>query len=230
MNAPIVEFDIYTDEYGSFLSAYAPILSSDGQQVGVIALDISANAILQEQRQIIIQSIIIFLVVFFAGTIIGNLAGNTLTNPLKKLTQSASIFTLGRFDQRVEVHTHDEIGDLAKTFNGMAEEIQKLVGNLEQRVAERTTDLELSRQQSIKRATELQSIGEISKIITGEQKLEYLLPLITLLVSERFGFYHVGIFLVDNSSQFALLKAANSAGGQNMLKRDTNSRSVRAVL
>ncbi len=224
MNAPIVESDIYTDEYGSFLSAYAPILSSDGQQVGVIALDISANAILQEQRQIIIQSIIIFLVVFFAGTIIGNLAGNTLTNPLKKLTQSASIFTLGRFDQRVEVHTHDEIGDLAKTFNGMAEEIQKLVGNLEQRVAERTTDLELSRQQSIKRATELQSIGEISKIITGEQKLEYLLPLITLLVSERFGFYHVGIFLVDNSSQFALLKAANSAGGQNMLKRGHKTR------
>jgi GAF domain-containing protein len=101
----------------------------------------------------------------------------------------------------------------------MTDQLNQTLLGLEQRVAERTTDLELSRQQSIKRANELQAVGEISKIITGEQKLEVLLPLITRLVSERFDFYHAGIFLIDNTNRYAVLQAANSEGGQKMLNR-----------
>jgi GAF domain-containing protein len=46
-----------------------------------------------------------------------------------------------------------------------------------------------------------------------------LLALITRLVSDHFGFYHTGIFLLDETEQFAILHAANSEGGRNMLKR-----------
>ena len=219
MTHPIVEPELYTDEYGSFISAYAPILTSDKRQVGVIAMDIAADTIIQEQRQILIQSTAVFLVVLALGIILGNFASNALTRPLAKLTQGALAIQLGKFDQHIDINTHDEIGDLAKIFNGMAGEIQNLINSLEQRIAERTTDLELSRQQSVKRANELQSISEISKIITGEQKLENLLPLITRLVSERFNFYHTGIFLIDSTHQFAILQAANSSGGKIMLER-----------
>lgn len=220
MSAPIVEPEIYTDEYGSFLSAYAPIRTSDGRQVGVIGVDITADTILQEQRQIIIQAFFIFLIVFAIGTLLGNLAGSALARPVSKLAQSAQAFTTGKFDQRVDIHTGDEIGDLANTFNSMADEIQSLIGSLEKRVEERTKDLEAERQQSEKHARELVTIGEISKLINSEQRLENLLSLITRLVSERFGFYHVGIFMVDESRQFAILQAANSEGGRNMLKRE----------
>lgn len=220
MSAPIVEPEIYTDEYGSFLSAYAPIRTSDGRQVGVIGVDITADTILQEQRQIIIQAFFIFLIVFAIGTLLGNLAGSALARPVSKLAQSALAFTTGKFDQRVDVNTGDEIGDLANTFNSMADEIQSLIGSLEKRVEERTRDLEAERQQSEKHARELVTIGEISKLINSEQRLENLLSLITRLVSERFGFYHVGIFMVDESKQFAILQAANSEGGRNMLKRE----------
>lgn len=220
MSAPIVEPDIYTDEYGSFLSAYAPIRTSDGRQVGVVGVDITADTILQEQRQIIIQAFFIFLIVFAIGTLLGNLAGSALARPVSKLAQSALAFTTGKFDQRVDINTGDEIGDLANTFNSMADEIQSLIGSLEQRVEERTKDLEAERQQSEKHARELVTVGEISKLINSEQRLENLLSLITRLVSERFGVYHVGIFMVDESKQFAILQAANSEGGRNMLKRE----------
>lgn len=219
MAKPIVEPEIYTDEYGSFISAYAPILTSDKRQVGVVAVDIAADTIVQKQRQILVQSIAIFLVAVALGIILGSFVSNALTRPMAKLTQGALAIASGSFDQHIEINSQDEIGDLAKIFNSMAGEIQNLISNLEQRVAERTTDLEISRQQSIKRANEFQSIGEISKIITSEQKVEILLPLITRLVSDRFGFYHVGIFLIDNTNQFAVLQAANSSGGKNMLER-----------
>jgi signal transduction histidine kinase/DNA-binding response OmpR family regulator len=39
------------------------------------------------------------------------------------------------------------------------------------------------------------------------------------LVSERFGFYHAGIFLVDDEREYAVLRAASSEGGQTMLDR-----------
>ncbi len=101
----------------------------------------------------------------------------------------------------------------------MNNQLGKILAGLEQRVAERTTDVEAARQQSEKRAQELQAISEISRIISTEQRLETLLALITRLVSERFDFYHVGIFLIDNARQFAVLQAANSEGGQRMLDR-----------
>ena len=39
------------------------------------------------------------------------------------------------------------------------------------------------------------------------------------LISDQFGFYHTGIFLVDENSEFALLYATNSEGGQRMLEQ-----------
>jgi GAF domain-containing protein len=50
--------------------------------------------------------------------------------------------------------------------------------------------------------------------------LNEIFPATTRLISERFGFYHVGIFIVDQDRQYAVLQAANSEGGQRMLKRN----------
>jgi GAF domain-containing protein len=49
--------------------------------------------------------------------------------------------------------------------------------------------------------------------------LDILLPLVARLVSERFDFYHTGIFFVDGTKQFAILQASNSEGGKRMLAR-----------
>ena len=95
-----------------------------------------------------------------------------------------------------------------KTLTSRAKELEQ-----------QTVQLELTSQQSEKRADELQTIAEIARYISTEKDLKNLLPLITQTVSERFGFYHVGIFLLDDSGKFAVLLAANSPGGQKMLQR-----------
>lgn len=104
----------------------------------------------------------------------------------------------------------------ARTSN---QELAELRDALERRVKERTAELKTASQQSEKRALDLQAISEIGQAISTEQDLEKLLPLITNVVSERFGYYHVGIFLNDPSGQYAVLAAANSAGGKKMLQR-----------
>lgn len=143
----------------------------------------------------------------------------TITNPLEKLTKVAEEISNGNLQVTAPIESYDEVGTLAETINRMTSQLQDTYNNLERRIAERTVDLEISRRQTEARAAQLLAIGEISKIINTEQELSILLPLITRLVSERFNFYHVGIFLIDDAQQCAVLQAANSSGGQNMLKR-----------
>jgi GAF domain-containing protein len=47
--------------------------------------------------------------------------------------------------------------------------------------------------------------------------LDILLPEVTRLVAIRFDVYHVGIFLIDESGEYAVLKASNSEGGNRLL-------------
>jgi GAF domain-containing protein/PAS domain-containing protein len=67
------------------------------------------------------------------------------------------------------------------------------------------------------RAAQLQTVAVVARAITSERHLSELLPLVTQLISERFGFYHVGIFLLDQNGEYAVLQAASSEGGQQLL-------------
>ena len=91
-------------------------------------------------------------------------------------------------------------------------ELQDLQKELEQRVQQRTNELQGTVEQ-------LQTISQVSQTISGIQNLEELLPRVAELISQRFEIYHTGIFLVDDRSEYAVLQAANSEGGQNMLAR-----------
>ena len=84
--------------------------------------------------------------------------------------------------------------------------------DLEKRVEERTSELK-------KRATQLEAVSSVARTIASVQDIDTLLPAITRLVSQQFGFYHVGIFLLDQQRRNAVLSAANSQGGRQMLGR-----------
>lgn len=169
--------------------------------------------------------------VFSIFAVIGNIlfalfALYGVTNPLRRLQLASEQLSKGNYTQLADIGTKDEIGKLATSFNNMALQIQGLITSLEQRVAQRTVELELrgaelekTTIEIKKRADDLQTIAEISRYLSTAKDLNHLLPLITQIVSERFGFYHVGIFLLSENQKFAVLRAANSPGGQKMLKR-----------
>ncbi|MFN8398833.1 MAG: GAF domain-containing protein [Anaerolineales bacterium] len=184
-----------------------------------LALVYPREEIIQQTRQL--QAALTaysFGLVFIFGLIIFFFT-RTITNPLEKLTKVAEEISNGNLDVSVSIDSNDEVGALAETINRMAAQLQDTYNNLERRITERTVDLEIARRQTEIRAGQLFSISDVSKIINSEQELNILLPLITRLVSERFNFYHVGIFLIDDARQYAVLQAANSSGGENMLKR-----------
>jgi hypothetical protein len=99
------------------------------------------------------------------------------------------------------------------------QELRELQTSLEQRVEARTAELAASTLQIEKRARQLEAISDISRSIALVQDVEELLPQITQLIYTKFNFYHVGIFLLDEKQEYAVLRAANSEGGRRMLNR-----------
>ena len=101
---------------------------------------------------------------------------------------------------------------IAQELSLSNEELNELRVDLEKRVEERTSELQ-------KRATQLEAVSSVARTIASVQEIDALLPDITRLVSQQFGFYHVGIFLLDQQRRNAVLSAANSPGGLRMLDR-----------
>jgi len=97
--------------------------------------------------------------------------------------------------------------------------LEALTDNLEDRVKERTAELDQLNRLTTGRAAQLQTIAELSQTIAKVQDPNEIFPTAATLISERFGFYHVGIFLINHAREFAVLQATNSEGGKRMLER-----------
>ena len=99
------------------------------------------------------------------------------------------------------------------------QQLTELRNALENRVAERTKELEKQQEHAERRSRQFEAITRVTQAITATRNLQEALPQIANVISEQFGFYHVGIFLNDQANQYAVLSAANSEGGHRMLAR-----------
>lgn len=160
------------------------------------------------------QRLVISLAVFglLMTLVVIWLAVRRSLQPITELTAAATAITQGNFDRQASVKTKDEFSLLADTFNRMIVEIRDLVQSLEQRVSERTHSL-------ARRTSQLEAAAQVARNAAAIRDLNRLLTETVQLISERFGFYHAGIFIVDDNGEYAVLQAANSTGGQRMLAR-----------
>jgi GAF domain-containing protein len=99
------------------------------------------------------------------------------------------------------------------------ESLKELNQNLENRVESRTEELTAANARNERRARQFEAIAQVARATTSIQDEDTLLSRLSQVISEQFGFYHVGIFLLDEDQQHAVLRASNSEGGRKMLAR-----------
>jgi GAF domain-containing protein len=80
-------------------------------------------------------------------------------------------------------------------------------------------DLEAANKQVQRRAAQFEALAQVTRSITSVRDLQELLPHIASVIGEKFGYYHVGIFLIDEAREFAVLSAATGEAGRKMLER-----------
>ncbi len=83
---------------------------------------------------------------------------------------------------------------------------------LEKRVADRTAELR-------RRSEQLEAAAVVARDAAAIRSIDQLMETMVNLISEQFDFYHAGIFLVNESREYAVLEAASSEGGKRMLER-----------
>lgn len=175
-------------------------------------LDLVLDQAVQAQNITRTIWIVTSVVALLAGAGISFLTTTSITTPMDNLASTTQAVSQGDFSKRIEVKGHDEISEVASSFNTMTAQLQTTLENLEKMVADRTAALE-------RRAIQFQAAAEVGRAATNLRDLNQLLPEVARLISERFGFYHTGIFLLDNSGEYAVLQATNSEGGKRMLER-----------
>jgi GAF domain-containing protein len=106
----------------------------------------------------------------------------------------------------------NEFGLVTDHFNTNLQLLIKDRDELERKVNERTYSL-------TKKTDQLEAASFIARQTAQVQDLAVLLDLVARLVTDQFGFYHTGVFLINETGEEAVLQAASSEGGHRMMER-----------
>ncbi len=159
-----------------------------------------------------LQTITIALMTIFLGVILTFLISRSISNPTHELIKTFQKLEQGDLTQRAAITASDELGDVIIYFNRMIAQVENFQHTLEDHVQERTRELE-------HRSLELETIAEVARDLTTVRDLDTLLNLAAYLIQERFNYYHVGIFLINDRGEYAILRAASGVAARALLEQ-----------
>ncbi len=144
--------------------------------------------------------------VLIAAGMLALFVGGQFARPIEGLTVMAAEITKGNLSAKAAETSQDEIGILAGTFNRMAGQLRDTLVGLEQRVADRTHDLELA--------------SEVSRTVAAKvDNLNGLLNEAVDLIRARFNLYYTQVYIADFSGRIITLRAGTGEVGKQLLQR-----------
>lgn len=152
----VSNMEIYSDDWGAWVSTYGPILNSQGEAVGAVGIDFSADYVGQVKQEIRNSVVRAFLITYGVLLVIVFILSRVLTRPIVRLTRMASCVANGWYDQDFSGLVsgagllRDEITSLAETFIVMVDKVRQREETLKQQVAELKIEIdEVKRRQQV---------------------------------------------------------------------------------
>ncbi|MDB5011028.1 MAG: hypothetical protein JWQ06_1817 [Mucilaginibacter sp.] len=108
----------------------------------LILVEFPKSAFLETANLFLKWLIIIGIILVIAGSFGAWITSRNITRPLIKLTKAASAIAGGDYSSLVDIKRQDEVGELAQSFNIMAVQVHNAQNELEQKVHDRTKELE----------------------------------------------------------------------------------------
>ncbi len=178
-----------------------------------VEFDATLEQLRGRQSDITFAVIGLALIAFFVSVSVAYIVADQIVRPVQMLGEAAGRLGAGDLNVRAPVRSRDEIGATAVAFNLMADRLRESLTGLEQRVADRTRELE-------QRSVYLEAAAEVGRAATSILETDRLIRQVVDLIRNRFGFYYVGLFLVEGAGEWAVLRAGTGEFGQMMLARE----------
>ena len=134
----------------------------------VVWVGLPMASVLAPVHTLLGKLIVTAAIILLIGAGVAWVASRRVTKPLGELTQASEGIAAGDYSRRVPALHDNELGRLAASFNSMAAQVEDGRRDLEQRVAERTTELRgaLERlslaQQEVVRSEKLAFLGQLA--------------------------------------------------------------------
>jgi class 3 adenylate cyclase len=115
----------YHNRNGMWITAFAPILDSQGRAVAALKVDYAVDIYLDRLRELQRSILLASLGGGLGALIAGVLFARYLTRPISALTAGVARVAEGDLSQSLPVRSRDELGRLTRAFNGMLDGLRQ---------------------------------------------------------------------------------------------------------
>lgn len=157
LEAQTLKMEPYTDDWGHWVSAYAPIEGADGEKVGGLGIDFRADYVFQVQQAIRDRVLVAFIITYVVLFALVYLISRALTQPVIALTSVAEHVAEGDYDQDMDQiysgATRDEVSTLAQVFEMMIDKVRAREEKLKRQVQKLRIEID-----QVKKAKQVEQI------------------------------------------------------------------------
>jgi len=133
---PYITKKVYTDEYGTFISGFHPIIE-DGKVVAVLGLDYDASYLNKLKNRGLLLLLFVVLVTLCIFLPIAYISSKRIVSPIKELTNAFTNVGDGNFEVKYTIKGSDEIAKLGEAFNKTQDDVKAHIKHLKTVTAEK---------------------------------------------------------------------------------------------
>lgn len=133
-DGPTADTTFETDQWGKFLSGYAPIYDQDGNAVGIVGVDIRANDITRQQDNILLAAGIILIVVIIISFLGSRFVAGQFLKPIKHIKEESKKLRKNK-EYKLSMQTYTEFKELAQIINDTVGNLMNSGNNLQKKLA-----------------------------------------------------------------------------------------------
>jgi two-component system NtrC family sensor kinase len=157
-----------------YRTAYEPIKNIDKKIIGILYVGVLEEPYVDLRKRVVFTYVLIAFFGVALLSLIAFITTNRISKPIKELVFATRKVAKGDLTSQVVINSHDEIGELAISFNVMTKSLKEAENKLkewaktlEQRVEERTEELEMTQKQLIQ-SEKLASLGKMAAGVAHE--------------------------------------------------------------
>ena len=159
--------DAYTDDYGTFISAYSPILDANGKSIGAVGLDYPQTYVSEVQDGVRRQLFPILAIAYIVLLLMVLAMSSLVTRPVRRVTQATRRIADGEYDidvkSLVPSRFPDELYTLAESVSDMAAKVAQREQSLTQEVRRLKVEIDSAkREEAVKQIVDTDFFSDLT--------------------------------------------------------------------